>query len=470
MSSLPPVFPPGFLWGAATSAYQVEGSPLADGAGPSIWHRFAHTPGRVTNGDTGDVACDHWRRWPEDVAWMKRMGLSAYRLSVSWSRILPSGTGGVNRAGLDGYARLIDGLLAAGIAPMVTLYHWDLPAALDDRGGWLNRDSASWFADYASVLFEALGDRVPLWGTINEPWVVVDGGYLHGALAPGHRSAFEAPRAAHHVLMAHGAAVRAFRASRAGAAGVGKIGIVVNLEPKEAATDRPEDIAATARAQAQMNHHYLDAVFLGRYPEELAGIYGEGWPQFDPADFALIGEPMDWVGVNYYSRGLTEDAPGLWPTQARTVKNPGAEYTDIDWEVYPEGLTRVLRWVRERYTSLPLYVTENGCALPEPTILPPETRRLDDPRRVAYLRAHVAAVRDAIAAGVDVRGYFAWSLLDNLEWGHGFTKRFGLLHVDHTTQVRTPKASASFVQALAVSNGAALDDERAGQQELPEVG
>ncbi len=397
------------------------------------------------------------------------MGLTAYRFSVSWSRILPAGTGAVNRAGLDFYARLVDGLLAAGIAPMVTLYHWDLPAALDDRGGWLNRDSASWFADYAGVLFDALGDRVPLWGTINEPWVVIDGGYLHGALAPGHRSAFEAPRAAHHLLRAHGAAVRAFRASRAGAAGGGRIGLVVNIEPKDAATDRPEDVAAATRAQAQMNHHYLDAVFLGRYPPELAEIYGEGWPAFDPADFALIGEPIDWLGVNYYSRGLTVDAPEVWPTRARTVKNPQAEYTDIDWEVYPEGLTRVLRWIRERYTTLPVYVTENGCALPEPPALLPGTRRLDDPRRVEYLRAHVAAVREAIAAGVDVRGYFAWSLLDNLEWGHGFTKRFGLLHVDHATQVRTPKASASFMKALAASNGAALETAGTDGAELPEV-
>ncbi len=458
-------FPPGFLWGAATSAWQIEGSPLADGAGPSIWHRFAHTPGRIDDGSTGDLACDHWRRWPEDIAWMKRMGLGAYRLSISWSRILPSGTGVVNQAGLDEYSRLIDALLAAGIAPMVTLYHWDLPAALDDRGGWLNRDIESWFADYAAVLFDALGDRVQLWATINEPWVIVDGGYLHGTLAPGHRSAFEAPRAAHHLLLAHGAAVRAFRASQA----TGKIGIVLNIEPKDAATGRPEDLAATARADAQFNRHYLDALFLGRYPDELAEVYGLGWPAFDPADFARIGTPMDFVGVNYYSRGLTVDAPEVWPTRSRTAKNPGARYTDLDWEVYPEGLTRALKWVRDRYTTLPLYVSENGCAMPEPAVLPAGTTRLEDPDRVAYLRSHVGAVREALASGVDVRGYFAWSLLDNLEWGHGFTKRFGLLHVDHRTQVRTPKASASFLRALATTNGAALDDAHAETQELPEA-
>ena len=455
-------FPDGFLWGAATSAYQVEGSPLADGAGASIWHRFSHTPGNVTDGDSGDLACDHWRRWPEDVAWMRRMGLGAYRLSVSWSRVMPAGRGRVNPAGLDGYARLIDALLAAGITPMVTLYHWDLPAALDDRGGWTNPDIESWFGDYAAVLFAALGDRVPLWATINEPWVIVDGGYLHGALAPGHRSAYEAPRAAHHVLLAHGAAVRAFRSS----GGVGKIGIVVNLEPKDAASPRPEDVAATARVDAQMNRHYLDALFLGRYPAELAEVYGEGWPAagFPAGDFARLAAPMDFVGINYYTRAVTEDDPTAWPTRSRTVRNPDAEYSDLDWEIHPAGLTRVLEWVRDRYTRLPLYVTENGCALPEPAVLPAGAGgRLDDPRRVAYLRSHAAAVRDALAAGVDVRGYFAWSLLDNLEWGHGFSKRFGVLHVDHATQVRTPKASASYLRELAVSNGAVLD------QPLPDV-
>jgi beta-glucosidase len=466
----PASFPEGFLWGAATSAYQVEGSPLADGAGASIWHRFSRVPGNITNGDTGDLACDHYRRWPEDLAWMRRMGLGAYRLSVSWSRILPEGRGRVNLAGLDFYARLVDALLEAGIAPMLTLYHWDLPAALDDRGGWTNPDIEGWFGDYASVVFDALGDRVPLWATINEPWVIVDGGYLHGALAPGRRGAFEAARAAHHVLLAHGAAVRAFRARASVGPGTGRIGIVVNLEPKDPASDRPEDVAATARVDAQMNRHYLDALFLGRYPAELAGIYGEGWPAFPDEDFARLGAPMDFVGVNYYTRALTEDDPTAWPTSSRTVRNPDAEYSDLDWEIHPAALTRVLKWVRDRYTKLPLYVTENGCALPEASVLAADVRRLDDPRRVEYLRSHVGAVRDALAAGVDVRGYFAWSLLDNLEWGHGFSKRFGVLHVDHASQKRTPKSSASFLRALAVSNGRALDEaaRSADWPDLPE--
>src|ERR1051326_1531684 len=255
-------FPSTFLWGAATAAYQIEGSPLADGAGPSIWHRFSHTAGRTANGETGDVACDHYRRYAEDVALMRQLGLNAYRFSISWSRVLPEGRGRVNAAGLAFYDRLVDGLLAAGIQPNVTLYHWDLPAALDDRGGWLNPDIPLIFAEYAETVFRKLDDRVQMWATLNEPWVVTDAGYLHGVLAPGHRNLYEAPIATHHLLRAHGAAVAAYRAH-----GKHDIGIVVNLEPKYAASDEPADLVATERADAYMNHQYLDAVLLGRYPE-----------------------------------------------------------------------------------------------------------------------------------------------------------------------------------------------------------
>jgi beta-glucosidase len=449
-------FPAGFLWGTATSAYQVEGYPLADGAGPSIWHRFAHTPGRVENGDTGDIACDHYHRSAEDVEWMRRLGLNAYRLSTSWSRVLPEGKGRVNQAGLDFYDRLVDRLLARGIAPMVTLYHWDLPADLDDLGGWLDRDIAGWFSDYAELMFRALGDRVPHWATLNEPWVVVDGGYLHGALAPGHQSGFEAPRAAHNLLLAHGAAVEAFRAGPGPRAG-GQVGIVINLEPKDPASDRAKDIEATNRADAQMNRHYMDALFLGSYPEELAEIYGEGWPQFPASDFKRIQTPIDFLGINYYTRGLTAHDEEAWPTRARKVHNPHARYSAVDWEIYPEGLLRALSWVRERYTKLPLYVTENGAAFDEPATLSESARSLDDPKRVAYFHAHLRAVRNAIALGVDVRGYYAWSLMDNFEWGHGYSKRFGLLHVDRETLRRTPKTSARFYRQVALSNGGALD-------------
>ncbi len=430
-------FPPSFLWGAATSAYQIEGAPLADGAGASIWHRFAHTPGRIEDGDTGDQACDHYRRWREDVALMKALGLPAYRFSIAWGRVLPEGTGRVNQAGLDWYRRLVDALLDAGITPMVTLHHWDLPAALDDRGGWLNPDIASWFADYATVMFRALGDRVPLWATLNEPWVIVDGGYLHGALAPGHASVREAPIAAHHLLRAHGAAVRAFRAH-----GRGRIGLVVNLEPKEPASDRPEDLAATVRADAQFNRHYLDAALLGRYPAELAEVYGEAWPAYPEADLAQIAQPIDWLGVNYYKRGVTRHDPAAPPTFASSVRVEGAVYSDLGWEAHAPSLTRVLQWVHARYGPLPLYVTENGMACREPARSP--AGGIEDADRIAYLAGHVRAVHAALQSGVDVRGYFVWSLLDNFEWSHGRSKRFGLVHVDYATQQRTPKASAGW--------------------------
>ncbi len=298
------LFPPGFLWGAATSAYQIEGSPLADGAGPSIWHEFAHTPGRTRDGDTGDLACDHYRRYRDDVALMGGLGLNAYRFSVSWSRVLPEGRGRINPQGLDFYQRLVDALLEQGIQPMLTLYHWDLPAALDRRGGWLNPDSADWFADYAHVLFRALDDRVRLWVTLNEPWVVVDGGYLHGVLAPGLRNPFAAPHAAHNLLRAHAAAAQAYRA-----AGRHQIGLVVNLEPKYPAAETAEDLAATMRADAYWNRQYLDPVFLGAYPPELAEIFGAAWPAFTAADLDALRQPPDFLGINYYSRQVVRHDP-----------------------------------------------------------------------------------------------------------------------------------------------------------------
>ena len=451
-SSPPTAFPPGFLWGAATSAYQVEGSPLADGAGVSNWHRFAHTPGRVRNGDTGDLACDHYRRMPEDVALMRRLGLNAYRFSVAWSRILPEGRGQVNAAGLGFYDRLVDALLAAGIQPMLTLHHWDLPAALDDRGGWLNPDSPQWFADYAQLLFRALGDRVQLWATLNEPWVIVDGGFLHGTLAPGHRSAWEAPRAAHHLLLAHGRAVQAFRAEALPADR--RIGLVVNIEPKYAASDSAADRAARDRAEAYMNRQFLDPVLLGQRPAELAEVYGAGWFEAGAEDLALMSVPIDWVGINYYTRQVTTHDAAAWPLRAAGVHQPQSTHTETGWEVSPAAFTDTLRWVRERYGPIPQVVTENGAAFHDPPVAGPEG--IDDPLRIAYLRSHIGAVADALRAGVDLRGYFAWSLLDNLEWAHGFSKRFGLVHVDFSSGQRTPKASALWYADLIARHGAGL--------------
>ncbi|HVF40345.1 MAG TPA: GH1 family beta-glucosidase [Gemmatimonadaceae bacterium] len=444
-------FPAAFLWGAATSAYQIEGSPLADGAGQNIWHRFSHTPGMTTDGDTGDVACDHYTRYESDVALMKELGLNAYRFSIAWGRVMPRGRGTVNPRGLDFYSRLVDTLLENGIRPNATLYHWDLPSVLDDAGGWLNRDIADWFGDYAKVVFDALGDRVPMWGTINEPWVIMDGGYMAGKLAPGHRSLYEPPIVSHNVLRAHGRAVQAFRASKASS---GAVGLIVNIEPKYPASNSEEDRAATMRADAYMNRQYLDPVFLGRYPEEMAAMFGEAWLEWPDEDMSLIGERTDFLGINYYTRCVSRNDDGYVPTRASGVRQDSV-HTETGWEVYPDALTRTLVWVRDRYGDIPLYITENGAAFDDPPTA--IAGRIDDPLRVAYLRDHLRAAREAMRQGVPIRGYYAWSLLDNFEWSHGYSKRFGIVHVDYATLQRTVKESGKYYSRIVRSNGAALD-------------
>lgn len=444
-------FPDDFLWGAATAAYQIEGSPLADGAGQSIWHRFSHTPGNTTNGDTGDVACDHYNRYESDVALMRELGLKAYRLSISWSRIFPEGKGRVNQRGVDFYSRLIDTLLESDITPNVTLYHWDLPAALDDRGGWLNRDIASWFGDYAETMFAALGDRVPMWSTINEPFVVMDGGYMSGNLAPGHHNVFEAPIVTHNLLRAHATAVLAFRAWNAPDS---RIGLVVNLDRKYPASDSEQDAAAAQRFHAYGNEHYLDPVFLGTYPGELQEIFGDAWIEWPSTDMKLIRQPIDFLGVNYYTRMVVAHDDTRPPLNAAAVAQVDAPHTEMGWEVYPPALTQVLTWIRERYGDIPLYITENGSAFLDPASA--TDGRIHDPLRVAYLESHLKAIHEAIARGVNLCGYFAWSLLDNFEWSHGYTKRFGIVHVDYETQARTIKDSGRFYSAVIQSNGTSI--------------
>jgi beta-glucosidase len=442
-------FPADFVWGAATSAYQIEGSPLADGAGPSIWQRFAHTPGMMANGDTGDVACDHYRRYKDDVQLMRELGLQSYRFSVAWGRVLPDGIGRVNPKGLDFYSRLVDELLENGIEPTATLFHWDLPAALDDRGGWLNRDSAQWFAEYAEVLFKALDGRVKRWYTINEPWVVTDGGYLHGALAPGHRNKYEAPIATHNLMRASGAGIQAYRA-----VGHHDIGVVFNIEPKYPASSRPEDVAATRRAHAYMNEQFADPALLGTYPPELKEIFGDAWPDFPVEDFQLTKQPVDFVGINYYTRSVVRHDDAAYPTKASPVRQRNKTHTETGWEVYEKGLADTLRWFKDRYGDIPLYVTENGAAFYDPPVA--ESDVVEDPLRIAYLRSHLRALHECIESGVNLKGYYAWSLLDNLEWSLGFSKRFGLYHVNFETQERTPKASAKFYAQVIESQGAVL--------------
>lgn len=441
--------PDGFLWGAATSAYQIEGSPLADGAGPSIWHRFAHTPGRTLRGMHADVACDHYRRWPGDVELMRRLGLRSYRFSIAWGRLLPEGRGRVNRAGIDFYSRLLDALRDAGIRPMVTLYHWDLPAALDDRGGWLNPDIADWFSEYADLCYREFGDRVDLWSTINEPWVIVDAGYLHGVNAPGHANLYEAPIAAHHVLRAHAAAVRTFRASGR----KGEIGLVVNLAPHHPRTTSSADVDAARRAHSYFNEQFLDPALLGRTGSELPAIFGDAWPGWSDAEVAALREPIDFLGINWYTRNDVVHDDAMPPVRARIVPGDGERTMTTGWQVRPDGLTETLLWVTERYGRIPIYVTENGATFADPEHA--EGGMLIDPERRDYLRSHIAATREAIARGADVRGYFVWSLLDNFEWAGGYSHRFGLIHVNYADQQRTIKASGEFYRDVIATNGAA---------------
>lgn len=444
-------FPDKFLWGCATAAYQVEGSSMADGAGASIWDRFSKIPGKIHNGDTGDIACDHYNRYRSDVQLMSELGLKSYRFSISWSRIFPNGKGKVNQAGLDFYSNLVDALLEKNIKPMVTLYHWDLPQALDELGGWLNPEIVKWFGDYAETVFQHFDDRVELWATINEPWVITDGGYMHGALAPGHRSHFEAAIATHNLMACNAEAIRRYRK-----VGKHKIGLVVNLEPKYPASQKAEDLAATNRADAYFNRQFLDPAILGTYPTEMKEIFGDAWPNYSPSEMASLKEPMDFIGVNYYTRSVTRNAPEAWPVWTAGVRQPLATYSETGWENYPQGLTDILNWVKNRYGNPPVYITENGSAFYDPPVA--ENGRVEDPLRQSYMRSHITAVSNAIAEGCDIRGYYAWSLMDNLEWALGFSKRFGIVHINYATLERTPKESAKLYRAIIETNGACLTE------------
>jgi beta-glucosidase len=365
--------------------------------------------------------------------------------------VLPEGTGSPNAKGLAFYDQLVDALLAAGLTPMLTLYHWDLPAALQDRGGWLNPDMPKWFADYAGLLYEKFGDRVPLWCTINEPWVVVDAGYVHGVNAPGHRDWFEATRAAHALLASHAAAVRRFRQAHLREA---RIGLVVNLAPHHPATFSPADVAAAARGHAYFNEQYLDPAYRGRYPDALRELYGDAWPEHRPEDVRALAEPFDYLGINWYTGYDVRHDDAALPARAREVPGARGPRMTTGWEVRPELLVETLTWVTERYGRVPLYITENGAAFPDPDTA--KDGRVEDPLRTDYLRRHLAAAREAIRRGVDLRGYFVWSLLDNFEWSSGYSHRMGLVHVDYATQKRTVKASGEFYRDVIRTNGACV--------------
>jgi beta-glucosidase len=447
-------FPPDFLWGAATAAYQIEGAWDADGKGESIWDHFCRTPGAISNGDTGDVACDHYHRYAEDVGHMAAMGLKAYRFSIAWPRIFPTGGSAVNQAGLDFYRRLIDTLHQHNIQPVATLYHWDLPQALQDRGGWVNRDTALRFAEYAAFVFDRLGGEVALWATHNEPFIQAFYGHGNGVYAPGRRNPWEILTVGHHLLLSHGLAVHAFRAAGIHAARPGlpkpQIGVVLIIWPHHPASTRPRDIHAAFRVDGAMNRMFLEPLFQGRYPVDMLDHFH--WrrmrPAVRPGDMETISAPLDWLGINTYSRLVHRADPRDLLSGARQVA-PTGPTTAMGWEIYPDCIVEALRIVRG-YTALPLYITENGAAFDDTLSA---DGGVHDADRVAYLRAHIAAARRAIDEGVNLRGYFVWSLMDNFEWSHGYSKRFGLIHIDYPSQRRTWKDSASFYRNVIAANG-----------------
>jgi beta-glucosidase len=470
-------FPVGFVWGTATASYQIEGAAEEDGRGPSIWDTFSHTPGRTLDGDTGDVACDHYHRWPEDVGLLADLGASSYRFSIAWPRIVPAGAGAVNGAGLDFYDRLVDGLLERGIDPLATLYHWDLPQALEDEGGWLERSTAWRFAEYAEVVAARLGDRIRRWSTLNEPFCSSFLGYGSGAHAPGIRGIATALTAAHHLNLAHGLATSALRA---GAPRELEVSIVLNVAQVYPASDDPTDLVAARHADEVANRVFLEPILRGRYPETLLRDTRShtDWSFVQDGDLALINVPLDLLGVNFYSpsricgprAGLAtatdaattgrwvEDpsadaapAPVPWPGTdlAWSVPQPGP-YTDMGWRIEPQAFTDLLLRLSADYPEIPMMVTENGCAYPD---VPGEDGQVHDERRIDYLRDHLAAVHAAIEQGADVRGYYLWSMLDNFEWALGYRKRFGIVHVDYETLVRTPKDSARWYRHVIAANG-----------------
>ncbi|GGW35535.1 beta-glucosidase [Streptomyces griseoloalbus] len=426
--------PHDFLWGTATSAYQIEGAVAEDGRSPSIWDTFSHTPGKIDNDDHGDVACDHYHRWREDIDLMRRLGTNAYRLSIAWPRVVPGGDGPVNAKGLAFYDELIDGLLEAGITPSVTLYHWDLPQVLQDRhAGWQSRDTAEHFAAYASVVAERLGDRVTHWATLNEPLCSAWIGHLDGVMAPGLTDLTAAVRASYHLLLAHGLGMRAIRAAAPNA----QVGIVNNLSTIHAASDREEDLAAARRMDGHTNRWWLDPVHGRGFPEDMREVYGVELPE-RAGDMELIGADLDWLGLNYYFPQTVADDPTGPAPYVRTVRREGVPRTGMDWEVDASGIEDLLLRLTDDYGARRLYVTENGSSFPD-TVRPDGT--VDDPERQDYLAGHLAACASAARKGAPLAGYFAWSLLDNFEWAYGYDKRFGLVRVDYDTQVRTIKGS-----------------------------
>ncbi|MDI1475602.1 GH1 family beta-glucosidase [Polyangium sp. y55x31] len=449
------VFPDNFVWGTATSSYQIEGAATEDGRGESIWDRFSKTPGKVNDGTNGDVACDHYHRYRDDIALMKDLGVRAYRFSVAWPRVLPKGRGEVNAAGLDFYDRIVDTLLAAGIEPFVTLYHWDLPQALQDEGGWTNRATAEAFVTYADVLSRRLGDRVKKWITHNEPWCASLLSHQIGLHAPGIRDYRAALSVSHHLLLSHGLAVPVLRKNSPGA----EVGITLNLTPTVPASRSAADLDAARHHDGYFNRWFLDPLFGRHYPADMVADYikaghlpPEGFTDVRPGDLEIIATPCDFLGVNYYNRTVmrSDKVPEEQNLPRTEHLAPREEWTEMGWEVYPDGLRQILTRVHLEYGPAKLYVTENGASYSD---APDAEGRVRDERRTRFLRDHFIAARRAIDAGAPLAGYFVWSLLDNFEWERGYTQRFGIVWVDYETQKRIPKDSALWYRRVIAANG-----------------
>lgn len=449
-------FPDGFQWGVATSAYQIEGAWDEDGRGESTWDRFAHTPGKIKDGSTGDVACDHYHRWAEDVALMRDFGIQVYRFSIAWPRIVPSGRGAVNQKGIDFYSRLVDGLLAAGIRPIPTLFHWDLPQALQETGGWPNRDSVAAFADYADIISRALGDRVRHWITHNEPWCTTMLGHVLGGHAPGIQDWYAGLRTAHHVLLSHGEAVGRLRANTPG----GQVGIALNFEPAVAASGSPADYQAARWWDGYFHRWFLDPLCGRHYPADMVDYYTrhnflpDGLDFVQPGDMDVIATPLDFYGVNYYTRHVVRGA--ATGNQPQTVfPAPEAERTQMGWEVVPETFYDLINRLHFEYRLPNILITENGCSYIDH---PDAAGRVADPRRIAFLDGHLRALHRAIQNGAPVSGYLQWSFLDNYEWAEGYTQRFGIVYVDYTDQRRYPKDSAAWYRDVMRANALLVGD------------
>lgn len=439
-------FPDDFMWGTATASYQIEGGAYEDGKGPSIWDHFSHIPTKIYGGDTGDVACDHYHRYREDVTNMKEIRLKAYRFSISWPRVIPEGKGKINESGLEFYDRLVDALLEAGIEPFVTLYHWDLPQRLQENGGWGNRDTVGYFKDYAALIAHRLGDRVHHWITHNEPWVVSFLGHAFGVHAPGVMDFSLALQVSHHLLLSHGEAVTVLK-------DIGdektRVGITLNLSPIHSASQKKEDIEAAKIYDGNLNRWFLDPIFYGAYPPDMLDHYGEKAPRILPGDLGTISKKIDFLGVNYYTRHIVRYDPRQRILKISSVVPEKAELTDMGWEIYPSGIYELLKRVQNDYSPEAMYITENGAAFPD---VPDSKGKVEDERRINYLREHFCFTHKAIQEGVRLKGYFVWSLMDNFEWAYGCSKRFGLIYVDYPTQRRTFKKSAHWYRTVIQSN------------------